>query len=75
MNSVPGHNKYDLNYSIKTLQPTYVQQLNWGTQDLTEWAKDKYVKVAFVGGSLFLLKGSPAVSWGKLNFGSQQPEN
>jgi arabinofuranosyltransferase len=75
MNSVPGHNKYDLNYSIKTLQPTYVQQLNWGSQDLTEWAKDKYVKIAFVGGSLFLLKGSPAVSWEKLNFGSHQPEN
>ena len=75
MNSVPGHNKYDLNYSIKTLQPTYVQQLNWGSQDLTEWAKDKYVKVAFFGGSLFLLKDSPAVSWGKINFGLQQPEN
>jgi arabinofuranosyltransferase len=75
MNSVPGHNKYDLNYSIKTLQPTYVQQLDWGSQDLTEWAKGKYVKIAFVGGSLFLLKGSPAVSWEKLNFGSSQPEN
>lgn len=73
MNSVPGHNKYDLNYSIKTLRPTCVQKLIWGSQDLTEWAKDKYVKVGFAGGSLFLLKDSPAVSWGKINFGLHQP--
>lgn len=25
MNSVPGHNKYDLTYSIQTLLPTYVE--------------------------------------------------
>lgn len=73
MNSVPGHNKYDLNYSIKTLLPTYVEKFEWGSQDLTEWAKDKYVKVGFAGGSLFLLKDSPAVFWGKINFGSHQP--
>jgi arabinofuranosyltransferase len=37
MTSVPGHNKYDLNYSIKTLKPTYVQRFDWGTQVL--WGK------------------------------------
>jgi arabinofuranosyltransferase len=63
MNSVPGHNKYDLNYSIKTLQPTYVERFYWGSQDLSEWASGKYVKVHFTGGSLFLLKDSPAVLW------------
>jgi arabinofuranosyltransferase len=65
MNSVPGHNKYDLNYSIKTLQPTYVERFYWGSQDLSEWASGKYVKVHFAGGSLFFLKDSPSVLWEK----------
>jgi hypothetical protein len=65
MNSVPGHNKYDLNYSIKTLQPTYVEMFSYGSQDLSEWASDKYVRVQFPGGKLFLLKDSPAVLWEK----------
>jgi hypothetical protein len=67
MNSVPGHNKYDLNYSIKSLEPTYVQGFKWGSQDLSEWAKTKYVNVKYNGVDLFLLKGSPAVLWNKIN--------
>lgn len=65
MNSVPGHNKYDLNYSIKSLQPTYVEMFKWGSQDLSQWAMDKYVSVRFAGGGLFLRKDSPAVLWDK----------
>ncbi len=67
MNSVPGHNKYDLNYSIKTLEPTYVQGFTWGAQDLSQWAESKYIKVEYDGLSLFLLKDSPAVIWNKIN--------
>ena len=67
MNSVPGHNKYDLNYSIKTLKPTYVQDFQWGAQDLSQWAETQYVKVDYHGVSLFLLKGSPFVYWNKIN--------
>ncbi len=67
MNSVPGHNKYDLNYSIKTLEPTYVQGFTWGAQDLSQWAETKYVNVEYAGVSLFLLKDSPAVLWNKIN--------
>ncbi len=63
MSSVPGHNKYDLNYSIKTLQPTYVEMFKWGSQDLSEWASDNYVTIHFTGGSLSLLRDSPAVLW------------
>jgi len=63
MNSVPGHNKYDLNYSIKTLRPTYVEMFKWGSQDLSEWASDKYVTIQFSGGNLSLLRDSPAVLW------------
>jgi len=67
MTSVPGHNKYDLNYSIKTLKPTYVQGFKWGGQDLSQWAKTNYVKVEYNGISLFLLKDSPSVLWNKIN--------
>ncbi len=66
MKSPPGHNKYDLEYSIKQLQPTYVQDFVWGTQDLTSWAKDYYVEVNYKGVELFLLKGSPTVLWEKV---------
>lgn len=67
MRSVPGHNKYDLHYSIQTLEPTYVQGFEWGTQDLSQWAHTRYVKVEYNGVSLFLLKDSPAVLWNKIN--------
>ena len=66
MNSVPGHNKYDLNYSIKTLQPTFVENFQWGAQDLSQWAETHYVKVEYNGISLFLLKDSPSVYWNKV---------
>jgi hypothetical protein len=67
MNSVPGHNKYDLNYSIKILRPTYVQRFAWGSQDLSQWAQTRYVEVEYSGMTVFLLKDSPAVIWNKIN--------
>ncbi len=66
MNSVPGHNKYDLNYSIKQLQPTYVQALEWGGQNLSEWGGEHYVRANYKGVRLYLLKDSPHVDWDKL---------
>lgn len=67
MKSPPGHNKYDLNYSIKQLRPTYVQDFKWGTQDLTTWAESVYTEVQYKGVVLCLLRNSPAVRWDKLN--------
>jgi hypothetical protein len=67
MSSAPGHNKYDLRYSIKTLKPTYVQGFEWGRQDLSQWAQSKYVQVQYDVISLYLLKDSPSVLWGKIN--------
>jgi hypothetical protein len=66
MDSVPGHNKYDLTYSIQTLLPTYVDDLKWGTQDLTEWGKEHYVLVRYNKTWLWLLKDSPDVYWDKV---------
>jgi len=67
MNSVPGHNKYDLDYSIKAIQPTYVQTLSYGGQDISEWGKTKYVTVEYKGVRLLLLKDSPAVFWERVS--------
>jgi hypothetical protein len=66
MFSVPGHNKYDLEYSIMTLQPTYIEAAHSGRQDLTEWARNHYVEVTFRRTSLLLLRESPAVYWDRI---------
>lgn len=66
MTSQPGHNKYDLNYSIKLRRPTYVEGFAWGSQDLAEWANAHYVAVKYDTVELSLLKGSSLVYWNKV---------
>jgi hypothetical protein len=67
MISVPGHNKYDLQYSIVELQPTYVQVYSWGYQTVKPWVVQHYVRLDYQGvrGSktVWLLKDSPLVCW------------
>jgi hypothetical protein len=63
MNSVPGHNKYDLDYSIKQLRPTYAETSTWGSQDITEWMSGHYEQATYKGVELWLLRGSPDVRW------------
>lgn len=64
--SLPGHNKYDLPYSIMTLRPTFVQGLMRGRQDLSAWGQTTYVSERYKGVTLLLLKDSPDVDWTKL---------
>ncbi|HLC04542.1 MAG TPA: hypothetical protein VJK02_16020, partial [Anaerolineales bacterium] len=66
MRSVPGHNKYDLYYSIVRLAPTYVQNTRWGSQDLSDWAKTTYVSVIHKGVLLRLRRDDPNVLWDML---------
>ena len=66
MTSVPGHNKYDLGYSIQTLRPTYVEQFYWGNQEVGGWAEDNYKRVKYNDIGLYLLKDSPYVNWEKI---------
>ncbi len=66
MNSMPGHNKYDLTYSIQTLLPTYVEEFDWGAQKLSGWAEGYYVRVKYNDVKLYLLKDSPNVNWDKV---------
>jgi hypothetical protein len=62
----PGHNKYDLNYSIKHLRPTYVEGFIWGRQDLFDWVRKNYVKVKYNDIYLLFLKDSEDVLWDKI---------
>ena len=66
MRSLPGHNKYNLDYSIKKLQPTYIQGAKWGSQDVSEWAQARYLQVQYRGVDLTLLRNSTEVDWHKL---------
>ncbi len=66
MESMPGHNKYDLDYSIKTLLPTYVEEFDRGDQILSGWAQAYYVRVKYNDAKLYLLKDSPHVHWEKV---------
>ena len=67
MISVPGHNKYDLEYSIVTLQPTYIQAFAWGDQTVKPWVTQNYLRVEYHGiqgtKTLFLRRDSPDVCW------------
>jgi arabinofuranosyltransferase len=63
MTSVPGHNKYDLTYSIERLQPTYIEAGAWGRQDVSAWVSTRYVQVDYEGVTLLLKRGAPEVDW------------
>jgi len=66
MSTVPGHNKYDLEWSIRRGRPDYVEGFAWGRQDLSRWAEQHYDSVTFHGVELRLLHGSKAVRWDRI---------
>jgi hypothetical protein len=63
----PGHNKYDLEYSIKELRPTHVQSFEWYDESVLDWAQDEYVGVKYRDAHLNLLKGSEEVRWDEVD--------
>ena len=73
MLSVPGHNKYDLNYSIKLLQPTSIEYWRIGNQDLSDLVRKDYVLVNYKENFLFLRRDSPYVLWEKITSVSEIP--
>ena len=73
--SVPGHNKYDLKYSVLEKKPTYVQGVKWGRDDIREEAKELYesVPISFSTWTpqksqttILLRRDSEDVSWDKV---------
>jgi len=63
LSSRPGHNKYDLEYSILDRKPTYVEGFRWGSQDLSYVFEDLYVEISAPGPDPAFLRGDPAVRW------------
>ena len=63
LSSRPGHNKYDLWYSILERKPTYVEGFQWGSQDLSFVFEDLYVEISAPGPDPAFLRGDPAVRW------------
>ena len=62
----PGHNKYDLGYSIAELRPTYVRGFVWGGQSALAWAQSEYVMVRYKGTLVNFLKDSGDVRWDEI---------
>lgn len=71
MFTVPGHNKYDLRYSIGQRQPVFIAGAKWGHDDLSAWASNSYITIGYRGQVLQLLKRSPEVHWGLVSKGDQ----
>jgi arabinofuranosyltransferase len=75
MRSMPGHNKYDLKYSILKKLPTFVDGLKHGRQDITKEALKYYTPVSvkfetwtsFNMNTILLLRESQSVRWDKIN--------
>jgi len=63
MTSVPGHNKYDLEYSIHQRLPTYVEDFSWGSQDLSYVFQELYVEISLPGPDPAFRRGDPSVRW------------
>jgi hypothetical protein len=66
---IPGHNKFDLSYSIRKLQPTYIQDFEWGKENLKPWVVDNYIRLNYATPiadiTLILRRNDPSVNWAK----------
>lgn len=63
MTSWVGHNKYDLDYSLKQRRPTYTQYHTWWEADESAWVAEHYTQIEYRRVRLYLLTGSPHVRW------------
>jgi hypothetical protein len=71
MRNIPGHDKYDLVYSILEKRPTFIAGVTWGRQDLTRDASRYYIRVPVEfdtwpdvkDRTVLLLRDSPDVDW------------
>ena len=70
VSTLPGHNKFDLTYSILKLQPDYVPGFAWGGEDITEEAEPLYVQVEYKGIEMLLLKNSKFINWDLMTINS-----
>jgi hypothetical protein len=79
LTSVPGHNKYNLEYSILERTPTYIEGTSWGREDITIEALTNYVEIPidfqttapFDQSKVLILNNSTNVKWDSLDFYNQ----
>jgi hypothetical protein len=57
--TTPGHNKYDLRYSIEVLAPDVLEIVKWGHDDETSFVRAHYA----AHDGLWFKKDSPRVRW------------
>jgi arabinofuranosyltransferase len=55
--TLPGHNKYDLSYSIGVLKPDFIQSYQYGHSDTSPWIRDCYEAKVVDGMELIVRKG------------------
>ena len=61
MKSVPGHNKYDLAYSIGQLKPTFIQGYRWGREHMGNFVAQNYELVRYQGQPLLVLRNTDQI--------------
>ena len=61
--TLPGHNKFDLVYSILERQPDFVPGFEWGGQDVSEEARALYTRAVYKGVNMYLRKKSDKIRW------------
>ena len=59
----PGHNKFDLHYSIVEKAPSFVQTFTWGADSLEVYGREYYEHVVYKGVLLRLRRYDPNVLW------------
>jgi arabinofuranosyltransferase len=63
MPSVPGHNKYNLRYSIEELKPDYIETFFWIGDDERAYSDTHYIRF----NNMLIRKGSPFIRWSMVN--------
>lgn len=66
MKSIPGHNKYDLRYTILTLHPDIIQRADWGNQTMYLDPLFKYKTVTYKGVDYLIHEKSMNIYWEKV---------
>jgi hypothetical protein len=67
--SLIGHNKYDLQYSIRQRGPTYIQNFQWSKENLKPWVVKHYIRANYATAygdiTLILKQDDPSIHWEK----------
>ncbi len=66
MKTLPGHNKYDLEYSIIKLQPDVIERADWANQSVYARPDFNYKTIKYKGATLHLRRDSKNIYWKKI---------